>query len=169
MVDFDVILGIDWLSPYHAILDYHAKTVTLVMPGLLRLEWRGSLDYVPSRVVSFLKAHRMVEKWCLAYLAFVGDVNADTPTVESILVVRTRSIPADLSGMTPNKDIDFGIDLVTGTQPIFIPPYFMTLVELKELKKQLQELLDNGFIRPSVLSLGAPILFVKKKDGSMRM
>lgn len=62
MVYFDVILGMDWLSPYHAILYCHAKTVTLAMLGLPRLEWRGTLDYVPSRVVSFLKAQRMVEK-----------------------------------------------------------------------------------------------------------
>ena len=70
MVDFDVILGMDWLSPCHAILDCHAKTVTLAMPGLPRIEWRGSLDYVPSRVISYLKAQRMVGKGCLSYLAF---------------------------------------------------------------------------------------------------
>jgi len=69
---------------YHAILYCHAKTVTLSMPGLPRLEWRGALDYVPSRVVSFLKAQRMVEKGCDAYLAFVRDVSADTPTIESV-------------------------------------------------------------------------------------
>ncbi|XP_070032005.1 uncharacterized protein [Nicotiana tomentosiformis] len=67
MVD-DVILGMDWLSPYHTILDCPSKTVTLAMT---RLEWRGSLGHVPSRVVSFLKAQWMVEKGCLAYLAFV--------------------------------------------------------------------------------------------------
>ncbi|XP_070036971.1 uncharacterized protein [Nicotiana tomentosiformis] len=71
MVHFDVILGMDWLSPYHAILDCHAKNVTLATPGLPRLECRGALDYVPSRVISFLKAQRMVEKGCDAYLAFV--------------------------------------------------------------------------------------------------
>ncbi|XP_070020835.1 uncharacterized protein [Nicotiana sylvestris] len=71
--------------------------------------------------------------------------------------------------MPPNKDIDFGIDLVLGTQPIFIPRYRMAPTELKELKEQLQELFDKEFIRPSVSSTGAPILFVKKKDGTMRM
>ena len=81
MVDFDVILGMDLLSPYHAILDCHSKMVTLAMPGLPRLEWRGILDHVPNRVVSFLKAWRMVEKWCDAYLAYVRDVSADTPTL----------------------------------------------------------------------------------------
>ncbi|XP_070046815.1 uncharacterized protein [Nicotiana tomentosiformis] len=62
MVDFDAILGMDRLLCYHAILDYHAKTVTLAMPGLPQLEWRGTLDYIPSRVVSFINSCRMVEK-----------------------------------------------------------------------------------------------------------
>ncbi|XP_070039281.1 uncharacterized protein [Nicotiana tomentosiformis] len=56
MVDFDVILGMDWLSPYQTILDCHAKTMTLAMLGLPWLEWRGALSYVPSGVESFLKA-----------------------------------------------------------------------------------------------------------------
>ncbi|XP_070009504.1 uncharacterized mitochondrial protein AtMg00860-like [Nicotiana sylvestris] len=73
--------------------------------------------------------------------------------------------PADLPGMLP----DFGIDLVLGTQPISIPPYRMAPSEVKELKEQLQELLDKGFIRPSVSPWGAPVLFVKRKDGAMRM
>ncbi|XP_070032300.1 uncharacterized protein [Nicotiana tomentosiformis] len=73
---------------YHTILDCHAKTMTQAMLGFPRLEWRGTLDYVPSRVVSFLKAHQMVGKECDAYLAYVRDVSVDTPTMESILVVR---------------------------------------------------------------------------------
>ena len=66
-------------------------------------------------------------------------------------------------------DIDFCIDLEPGTRPISIPPYRMSPSELRELKAQLQELLSKGFIRPSASPWGAPILFVKKKDGSFRM
>ncbi|XP_070032162.1 uncharacterized protein [Nicotiana tomentosiformis] len=87
MVYLDVILGMDWLSPYHAILDCHAKTKTLAMSGLPRLEWRGTLDYISSRVVFFLKAQQMVENGCEAYIAFVRDVSADTPTVLGCLVI----------------------------------------------------------------------------------
>ncbi|XP_070036587.1 uncharacterized protein [Nicotiana tomentosiformis] len=171
MVNFDVIFGMDWLSPYHAFLDCHSKTVTLAMPGLPRLEWRVTLDRVPSRVVSFLKALQMVEKGCDTYLAYVWDVSIDTPIVMSIPIVRDYSdvFPVDLLGMPPNRDIDFGIDLLPGTQPISIPPYRMVPTESKELKEQLQELLDKGFIRPSVSPWGAPILFVKNKDGFVRM
>ncbi|XP_070036942.1 uncharacterized protein [Nicotiana tomentosiformis] len=137
MVDFDIIFGMDWLSPCHAILCCHAKTVTLVMPRLPTIKWRGSLVYVPSRVISYLKAQQMVGKGCLSYLAFVRDVGADTPTIDSVSVVLDFSdvFPTDLSDMQPNRDIDFGIDLVRGTQPISIPPYPMAPTELKELKE----------------------------------
>ncbi|XP_070014839.1 uncharacterized protein [Nicotiana sylvestris] len=139
MVDFDVILGIDWLSPHYAILNCHTKTVKLAMPGLPRLEWRGTLDYTPSRVISFLKAQRMVEKGCDAYLAYVRDVCIDAPTVESVPIVRDflNVFPPDLPDMPPDRDIDFAIDLLLGTQPISIPPYRMAPSELKELKEQL--------------------------------
>ena len=63
----------------------------------------------------------------------------------------------------------FNIDLLPGTNPISIALYRMAPTELKELKEQLQELLDKGFIRPSSSQWGAPVLFVKKKDGTMRM
>ncbi|XP_070036550.1 uncharacterized protein [Nicotiana tomentosiformis] len=151
MVNFDV-LGMEWLSPYHVILDCHAKTVTLAMPGLMQLEWRGTMNHIPCRVVSFLKAQQIVEKGCEAYLAFVRDVSADTPIVESIMVVRyfPDVFLADLPGMPPDRDIDFGVDLSPGTQPISIPPYRMAKMKLKELNEQLQEFLDKGFIRPSV-------------------
>ncbi|KAL0543937.1 hypothetical protein IC582_019043 [Cucumis melo] len=66
-------------------------------------------------------------------------------------------------------EIDFAIELEPGTAPISRAPYRMALAELKELKVQLQELLDKGFIRLSVSPWGAPVLFVKKKDGSMRL
>ncbi|XP_070043826.1 uncharacterized protein [Nicotiana tomentosiformis] len=146
MVNFDVILGMDWLSPCHAMLDFHAKTVTLVMPGFPWIEWRGSLDYVPSIVISYLKSQRIVGKGCLSYLAFVRDVGTDTRIIDSVPVVRDflDVFPTDLPGMPPDKDIDFGIDLVPGTKPISTPLYHMTPPELKELKEQLQELLDKG-------------------------
>ncbi|XP_070039780.1 uncharacterized protein [Nicotiana tomentosiformis] len=105
MVDSDVILGMEWLSPYHAILDCHAKIVKLAMLGLPRLELRGALDYIPSKVMSFIKAHRMVKKGCDTYLAFVRDVSADTPTVELVPAVRDfpEVFPADLPGMPHDR------------------------------------------------------------------
>ncbi|XP_070019865.1 uncharacterized protein [Nicotiana sylvestris] len=139
-VDFDVIYGIDWLSPHYSILDCHAKTVTLVMLGVPRVEGKGVLDHTPSRLISFLKAQRMVEKGCDAYLAYVRDVSIDTPSINSVLIVWDFSdmFLADLPGMPHDRDIDFGIDLLSGTQSISIPPNNMAPLELKELKDQLQ-------------------------------
>ncbi|XP_070032779.1 uncharacterized protein [Nicotiana tomentosiformis] len=113
----------------------------------------------------------MVEKGCDAYLVYVRDVDVDIPIVESVSIVRDFSdvFPADLPGMPPDRDIDFDIDLLPGTQPISIPTYRMAPAELNELKEQLQEPLDKGFIQPSVSPWGYAVLFVKEKYGSIRM
>ena len=123
------------------------------------------------RIISFLHAKKMVIKGCLAFLAHLKDDTTQVPSFESVSVVREflDVFPADLHGMPPDRDIDFYIDLEPGTRPISIPPYRMAPAELRELKAQLQELLNKGFIRPSESPWGAPVLFIKKKDGSFRM
>ncbi|XP_070045104.1 uncharacterized protein [Nicotiana tomentosiformis] len=123
MIDFEIILGNDWLSHYHAIFYCHAVTVTLGILELLRLEWKSSFVSASSRVISFLKARHMVEKGCLAYLAYVRDTTTKTPTIDSVPVVREFSdvFPSDLPSMPPDRDIDFCIDLAPVTQPISIP------------------------------------------------
>jgi hypothetical protein len=77
--------------------------------------------------------------------------------------------PDELPGMPPDRDIEFAIELQPRTAPISKRPYRMPPAELAELKKQLQEFLDKGFIRPSTSPWGCPALFVKKKDESLRM
>ncbi|XP_070045683.1 uncharacterized protein [Nicotiana tomentosiformis] len=136
MTESEVILGMDWLYPYYAILDCHSKIVTLAILEMPRLEWKGS--------------------------------SVKTLAIDSVPVVREFSdvFPSNLLGMPPEYDIVFYIDLDTGTQPIFIPPYHMAP---KELKEQLKELLAKGFVRLSVSPWAAPMLFVKKNDGTMRM
>ncbi|XP_009591048.2 uncharacterized protein [Nicotiana tomentosiformis] len=142
----------DWLYSCHAVLDCHAKTVTLAMPELPRLEWRGSSISTSIQVISFLKARHMVEKVCLAYLEYVRDTTMKAPMIDSVPVVQEffDVFPSDLPGMPPDCDIDFSIYLVPGTQPISIPLYHMASKKLKELKEQLEELLTKGFIMPSV-------------------
>ncbi|XP_070054991.1 uncharacterized protein [Nicotiana tomentosiformis] len=117
MTDFEVILGMDWLSRYHAILDCPAKTVNFVMPELPRLEWKGSSVSASSRVISFLKARYIVEKGCLYYLAYIWDTTAETTTIDSVPIVRefTDVFPSDLPSMPSDRDIDFCIDLALGT------------------------------------------------------
>ena len=77
--------------------------------------------------------------------------------------------PDELPGLPPHREIEFCIDVVSDTASISMPPYRMAPAELKELKEQLQELLDKGFIKPSTSLWGAPVLFVKKKDGTLRL
>ncbi|XP_040374086.1 uncharacterized protein LOC121052704 [Rosa chinensis] len=91
--------------------------------------------------------------------------------IEDIPVVRKFPdvFPDELPGLPPVREIDFTIELLPGTTPISQAPYRMAPAELKELKTQLQELLDKGFIQPSVSPWGAPVLFVKKKDGTLRL
>ena len=71
--------------------------------------------------------------------------------------------------MPPKREIDFTIDLTPGTSPISKAPYWMAPAEMKELKAQLEELMEKDYIRSSVSPWGAPVLFVKKKDGSLRL
>ena len=77
--------------------------------------------------------------------------------------------PNELPSLPPHREVEFGIDLVPGATPISKAPYHLSLAELKELKQQLQELTESGFIRLSTSPWGALVLFVKKKDGSLRM
>ena len=80
-----------------------------------------------------------------------------------------REFPYDIAGLPPDREVEFTIDLILGTEIISIPPYRMAHVELTELKAQLEELLSKEFIRSSISPWGAPVLFVKKKDGSLRL
>ncbi|XP_070046241.1 uncharacterized protein [Nicotiana tomentosiformis] len=171
MTDFEIILGMEWLSPYHPILDYHSKTITLAIPEFHRLEWKGSFVSASNWVISFMKAQHMIEKGCMAYLAFVRDTTVVTSTIDSVPAVWECSevFPSELLCMPPDRDIDFCIDLAPDSQPISIPSYRMAPKELKELKEELDELLAKGFVRPSVSTWGEPLLFVKKKDETMRM
>ncbi|GKF46114.1 hypothetical protein Tco_0135916, partial [Tanacetum coccineum] len=89
----------------------------------------------------------------------------DVPVVQEFPEVFTE----DLSGIPPTRQVEFRIDLVLGATPVARAPYILAPSEMKELAEQLQELTDKGFIRPSSSPWGAPVLFVKKKDGSFRM
>ena len=91
--------------------------------------------------------------------------------LEDIMVLRDffDVSPDDFPGLPLERNIEFVIDLVPDINPISLPPYRMAPVELKELKVQLQELVDKGFVQPNVSPWGAPVLFVRKKDRSLRL
>ncbi|KAL0448841.1 UNVERIFIED_CONTAM: Transposon Ty3-G Gag-Pol polyprotein [Sesamum latifolium] len=118
-----------------------------------------------------MEARRLMLEGCEAYLAHVIDVEKVNPTLEEIPIVREfpKVFPDDLLGLPPHREVDFTIETLPGVAPISIAPYRMAPVELQELKKQIEEFLEKVFIRQSTSPQGAPVLFVKKKDGSMRL
>ena len=133
--------------------------------------FQGERDVISSCLISAVAARRLLSKGCQAFLAHVVDASIGVLEVGDILVIREFPdvFPEDLPGSPPVREIDFSIELLPGSMPISQAPYRMAPAELKELKTQLQELVDKGFIRPSMSPWGAPVLFVKKKDGTMRL
>ena len=125
----------------------------------------------PKQVISAIKAYHSLAKGCVGYLVSVVVSSLPTLRVQDILVVceYLNVFLKDLPGMLPHWEVEFLIELVPGSGPISKAPYRMAPTELRELKNQLQELLDKAFIRPSVSTCGVPVLFVKKKDGSLRL
>ena len=118
-----------------------------------------------------MTASKMLRKGCQGYLAFVVDRRQEGTRLEDIPIVKEFPdvFPDDISGLPPDRATEFVIELIPGTKLISIPPYRMAPTELKELKAQLEELLSKGFIRLSTSPWGAPVLFVKKKYGSLRL
>ncbi|GKC44000.1 putative reverse transcriptase domain-containing protein [Tanacetum coccineum] len=148
---FDVIIGMDWLSNHKAEIICHEKVARIPL-----------LDGKVLRVLG----ERPKEKARLLMSAKASDKKQ-----EEIVVVRDfpEVFPDDLSRLPPLREIEFRIELIPRAVLIAKSPYCLAPSELEELSGQLKELQDKGFIRPSSSPLGAPVLFVKNKDGSFRM
>jgi predicted aspartyl protease len=146
----DLILGMSWLRKAKAVIQCGRGTIELTSPKGERFEVEIVVT-TTTRLAAFLVDGK-----------FVGD---------NIRVVRDFSdvFPEELSGMPPDREVEFVIDLLPGTAPISKRPYRMSVEELKELKKRLMELQEAGYIRLSSSPWGASVLFVQKKDGSQRM
>ncbi|KAG8482746.1 hypothetical protein CXB51_024406 [Gossypium anomalum] len=150
--DFDIILGMDWLSEHDAMVSCRRKQVSLKCPnGQFVCVRADGVDCV-SNVVSALSALKLIRKGCEAYLAYVIDSKMTESKIEQVPVVKVYVdfFPKELSGLPQIQKVEFVIKIVHGTAPNSITLYMMALAELKELKVQLQELLDRGSIRPSV-------------------
>ena len=147
--DFDIVLGMDWLSMHRATLDCYKKEVRLVRLEELGVIYRGIKREITPSLINAMTASKMLRKGCQGYLAIMVDRRQEGTQLEDIPIV--KEFPDvfldDISGLPPDRAIDFVIELIPGTEPISIPPYRMAPAELKELKAQ----------------------FVKKKDGSLRL
>ncbi|XP_073152763.1 uncharacterized protein [Henckelia pumila] len=171
MVEFDVILGMDWLSRHHAVFNCRDKNVKLRTTNLEEIIFQGKTK-TRKPFLSASQAWKAIKGREEVYLAMVSEVKEEPVLkLEDLPMVREFPdvFPEELPGMVPDREVEFEIQLEPGAAPISKAPYRMAPAELKELKEQLQELLDKKQIRPSASPWGAPVLFVKKKDGSMRM
>jgi hypothetical protein len=140
----------DWLSKHNGLIDCAKKAVRLTPSS------GEELEYVAENLVTDKAAsNKIVLNHLDAALILNIRIVSEFPDV----------ILEELSGMPPDREIQFVIELVPGTTPIFRRPYRMAANQLAELKEQLQELLDKGYICPSASPWGAPVIFVPKKDG----
>ncbi|GJV80732.1 putative nucleotidyltransferase, ribonuclease H, partial [Tanacetum coccineum] len=148
---FDVIIGMDWLSDHKAEIICHEKVVRIPL-----------LDGKVRRVLGEKPKEKMRQ---------LMSAKANKKKQEEIVVVRDfpELFPDNLSGLPPVWEIEFRIELIPGAMPVAKSPYRLAPSESEELSGQLKKLHDKGFIRPSSSPWGAPVLFVKKKDGSFRM
>ncbi|XP_050881245.1 uncharacterized protein LOC127084776 isoform X1 [Lathyrus oleraceus] len=160
LVQIDVILGMNWLVFNRVSINCFDKTV--VFPEIeegksLFLSARQVNEEVAEGAELFmlLATLEAKDKLVICDLAVV----CDFPEV----------FPEEVNELPPEREVEFSIDLVPGTRPISMAPYRMSAVELTELKSQLEDLLEKKFIRPSVSPWGAPVLLVKKKEGTMRL
>ncbi|KZV18905.1 hypothetical protein F511_12010 [Dorcoceras hygrometricum] len=172
MPEFDLILGMDWLTKYGVVIDFKLRTVVVKPP---RRDWftfeASKMCKIP-RIISALKAHSCLRKGGVGFLISLSSLaSSRKPQLSDVEVVIEfpEVFPEDICGLPPDRELEFAIDLVPGAAPVSRPPYRLAPSEMKELKEQIQELLDKGFIRPSTSPWGAPVLFVKKKDGSLRL
>ncbi|WVZ80013.1 hypothetical protein U9M48_027531 [Paspalum notatum var. saurae] len=141
----DVILGMNWMNENHAVLDIGSRTVQLksnVSGKVLKIHIPNQKHIEPTVNTTELQEIKKIPIVC------------EFPDV----------FPEELPGLPPDRNVEFSIELVPGTAPVSKRPYRMAPDELKELKTQLQEQLDKGFIRPSSSPWGCPALFVEKKD-----
>ncbi|GKD71975.1 hypothetical protein Tco_1326065 [Tanacetum coccineum] len=175
---FDVIIGMDWLANHHAVIVWDEKIVRIPY-GYEDLIVQGDRDDKGEKsklsIISCTKTRKYIKRGCPIFLAQVTkketEDKSEEKRLEDVSTVRDflEVFPKDLPGLLPTQQVEFQIDLVLGVAPVARGPYRLTPTELQELSTQLQELSDKGFIRPSSSPWGAPILFVKKKDGFFRM
>ncbi|GKE82590.1 putative reverse transcriptase domain-containing protein [Tanacetum coccineum] len=168
------------LAKYHAVIVCDEKLVRVSFGDkILTFHGDGSNNGHESRlnVISCTKTQKYLLKGCPIFLAHVTTKKGEDKSKEKRLAPVARAPYQDflevfleeLPGIPPTSQVEFEIDLIPGAAPVARAPYRLAPSEMKELSDQLKELSDKGFLRPSSSPWGAPVLFVKKKDGSFRM
>nr|GFA25594.1 putative reverse transcriptase domain-containing protein [Tanacetum cinerariifolium] len=164
------------VKTYHTVIVCDEKIVRVPFEDeTLIIRCNGSNNGNQLNIISCTKTRKYLLK---GYPVFLANITTKTikdkskeKQLEDVPIVRDFSevFPEDLPGLPPTRHVEFQIDLIPGAAPVARAPYRLAPFEIKELSYQLQELSDKGFIRPSSSPWGAPVLFVKKKDGSFQM
>jgi len=170
---YDLLIGMDWLEKHRVILNCYDKTFSGVDHIGNRFIVKGIPKKTMIREISALQMKRSIQKGCKVFVFHVINNNGENKKteLENIPVINKYIdvFPYEILGLPPKRDMEITIDLVPGLVPVSKAPYILNILELKELKAQLHELIDKKYIRPSVSPWGAPVLFVKKKDGTLRL
>ncbi|GKE14760.1 putative nucleotidyltransferase, ribonuclease H [Tanacetum coccineum] len=167
---FDVIIGMDWIVKHDAVIIYGEKVVRIPY-GNKVLIVEGDKGVPRLKVISCIKARKYVERGCNLFLAHVTEKKSKEKRLEDVPIICDfpEVFPEELPGLPPPRQVEFRIDLVPGAAHVARVPYRLAPSEMRGLSVKLQELLEKGFIHPSSSPWGAPVLFVKNKDGSFRM
>ena len=167
---YDAILGMDWLTRHRVVLDCPRARVH-ISRGDGKITFEGTPAQRGISIISMLQAEDLLERGAEGFLVTIKMVkDVGHQELQDIPVVAEfEDVFEALTGPPPARGDALTIDLEPGTTPVSRAPYRLAPTEMAELKKQLEELLSKGFIRPSTSPWGAPVLFVKKKDGSFRL
>ncbi|GKB98488.1 putative reverse transcriptase domain-containing protein, partial [Tanacetum coccineum] len=175
---FDIIIDMDWLAKYHALIVCDEKIVRIPYGDevlIIRGDDCDGRSRSKLNIISCTKTQKYMQKGCQVYLAQVtskkNEDKSEEKRLEDVPIVLEflEVLPEDLPGLPPARQVEFQINLVLGAASVARAPYQLAPAELQDLSTQLQEISDRGFIRPNSSPRGAPVLFVKKKDGSFRM
>jgi len=137
--DFDIILGMDWLSKYKALIDCDAKIVTFQMHEGRRRIFEGERIPKPTTLISVVTAQKLLGKGCMGYLVYILNFDDRGPRLKDISMVKEflDVFPKEWPGLPPEREIEMSINTFPGIPPIAQKPYQMAPTELNELKTQL--------------------------------
>jgi hypothetical protein len=168
---YDCLIGIDWLDQHHVVLDYYNKAFTYLDEEDNLRKLQGIPRVVNIREVPALQLNKSYRKGCQFFFMQMEETPKDKlSNIENCAVLREfKDVFMEILGLPPKRDIHFSINLIPGAAPVSKTPYMMSTPGMKELQMQLEELTNKGYICPSVSPWGAPLLFLKKKDGTLRL
>ncbi|XP_073049504.1 uncharacterized protein [Primulina eburnea] len=170
--EFDNILSMEWLSSYRVVIDFRRRSVSVQPLSGKPFVFEAARHQQMPHIISCMCARNLMKRGCQAFLSSIISVAEPvSQRLGDVDVVREFSsvFPNKFSGIPSDTEVDFSIELMPCAVPISKASNRSAPAEMKEKKDQIQDLLDKGFICPRFSPLGAPVLFVKNKDGSMRL